>query len=262
MARGRSREITAKSRGSRLAPWVCMPTRLLAALSALLVLLALCACGGGGAHDASKPGGGSTVIVPLGPGMPTASTRGSGTGSGASSTSSTSSNGGTTSGTGVGSVSTTDEDAGNAGSDAGAPAEADAGGGSDPSDPLSAARAQCVMLINMYRATLSPPSPPLTEAPESSETCVDGQAQADYTANTPHSAFTKCGEDAQDECPGWPGPPSAINTGCLAQMWAEGPPPPGQDNHWLNMENPQSTQVACGFYQDPDGTWWATQDFW
>ena len=38
------------------------------------------------------------------------------------------------------------------------------------------------MLINMYRATLSPPSPPLTQAPESSETCVDGQAKADFTA--------------------------------------------------------------------------------
>jgi hypothetical protein len=102
----------------------------------------------------------------------------------------------------------------------------------------------------------------LTQAPLAQEMCVDGQAQADYAANTPHSAFGECMEYAQDECPGWPGPPSSIDTGCLAQMWAEGPPPAGTDNHWLNMSNAQYTTVACGFYQDPAGTWWATQDFW
>jgi hypothetical protein len=134
--------------------------------------------------------------------------------------------------------------------------------GVDAGDPLAAARAQCVSIINQYRATLSPPSPALTEAPESKELCVDGQAKADYASNTPHSAFGKCGEWAQDECPGWQGPPSAINTGCLAAMWAEGPPPAGQDNHWLNMSNASYTKVACGFYQDPKGTWWTTQDFW
>jgi hypothetical protein len=120
---------------------------------------------------------------------------------------------------------------------------------------------QCVQIINMYRATLNPPSPPLTEN-TGSESCVDMQAQADYTANTAHSAFGMCQEFAQDECPGWPGPPSDIMTKCLAQMWAEGPPPAGQDNHWLNMSNAQYTQVACGFYQTAKGDWWATQDFW
>jgi hypothetical protein len=120
---------------------------------------------------------------------------------------------------------------------------------------------QCVQIINMYRATLNPPSPPLTEK-TTSESCVDMQAQADYTANVAHTAFGMCQEFAQDECPGWPGPPSDIMTKCLAQMWAEGPPPAGQDNHWLNMSNSQYTQVACGFYQTPAGDWWATQDFW
>jgi hypothetical protein len=51
-------------------------------------------------------------------------------------------------------------------------------------------------------------------------------------------------------------------TKCLADMWAEGPPPAGQDNHWLNMSNSHYTKVACGFYQTPEGKWWATQDFW
>jgi len=127
-------------------------------------------------------------------------------------------------------------------------------------DPLAAARAQCVQIINQDRATLKVAA--LTQAPLAQEMCVDGQAQADYAANTPHSAFGECMEYAQDECPGWPGPPSSIDTGCLAQMWAEGPPPAGTDNHWLNMSNAQYTTVACGFYQDPAGTWWATQDFW
>jgi len=136
------------------------------------------------------------------------------------------------------------------------------GGAGGSSDPLAAARAQCVQIINQDRASLSPASPPLTEASASDEACVDGQAKADYAAMSAHSAFTQCKESAQDECPGWPGPPSAIDTGCLAQMWAEGPPPAGQDNHWLNMSNPQYTRVACGFYQTPAGDWWATQDFW
>jgi len=132
----------------------------------------------------------------------------------------------------------------------------------DSGDPLASARAQCVQIINQDRASLSPQSPALTEASAAEESCVDGQAKADYTANKPHDAFGQCQEFAQDECPGWPGPPSSIDTNCLAQMWAEGPPAAGQDNHWLNMSNAQYTRVACGFYQTPMGDWWATQDFW
>jgi hypothetical protein len=112
-----------------------------------------------------------------------------------------------------------------------------------------------VQTINSYRATVG-----------AEESCVDGQAKADAMSGTPHSAFGQCQEYAQDECPMWPGPPTSImgymTMSCLDQMWAEGPPPQGQDNHWLNMENPQYTQVACGFYQDSQGTWWATQNFW
>ncbi len=140
--------------------------------------------------------------------------------------------------------------------------DASSGGGADASDALAAARAQCVQIINMDRATLTPASPPLTED-TAEEACVDGEAQADYTANTAHSAFGNCSrESAQDECPNWPGPPSTIMTKCLAQMWAEGPPAKGQDNHWLNMSNAKYKKVACGFYQTPSGKWWATQDFY
>ncbi len=136
------------------------------------------------------------------------------------------------------------------------------GGGGDggAADPIAAARAQCVQIINMYRATLSPPSPPLTER-TASESCVDQQAQADSSA-MPHSAFGMCKESAQDECPGWAGPPDALLPKCLKMMWDEGPPPPGEDNHWLNMSNAGYEYVACGFYQTASGDWWATQDFW
>jgi hypothetical protein len=144
---------------------------------------------------------------------------------------------------------------GAAGDAAGTPVRGDGG------DALAAARAQCVQIINQDRATLSPPSPPLQED-TAEEACVDGQAQADYQANTPHSAFRMCMESAQDECPNWSGPPSSIMTNCLAQMWAEGPPAAGQDNHWLNMSNAKYKKVACGFYQTPTGKWWATQDFY
>ncbi len=133
-------------------------------------------------------------------------------------------------------------------------------GSGDGGDALAAARAQCLQIINQDRATLNPPSPPLQED-TAEEACVDGQAQADFQANTAHSAFGKCKESAQDECPNWPGPPSSIMTKCLAAMWAEGPPEAG-DNHWLNMSNKRYKKVACGFYQTPNGKWWATQDFY
>jgi len=148
------------------------------------------------------------------------------------------------------------------GADSGSSSGGSSGSSSGAVDPsVTAARQQCVQIINMYRATLSPASPPLTED-TMDEACVDTQAHADYTAMTPHSAFGSCYEGAQNECPAWPGPPSSIMTNCLAMMWAEGPPPQGQVNHWYNMQNPQATRAACGFYQDPQGTWWATQDFW
>jgi hypothetical protein len=184
---------------------------------------------------------------------------GSGSGSGSGGASSNGGSGGTSSGS-----------SGGGGSNSGSGSTSSSSGGgsgssSGSSDPITAARQQCVKTINDYRATLNPPSAPLAEN-TAEETCVDGQAQADATSGTPHSAFGNCQEYAQNECPGWPGPPAAImgymSMSCLDQMWAEGPPPQGQDNHWLNMENPQYTKVACGFYQDSQGTWWATQDFW
>jgi hypothetical protein len=247
-----------------------MRTLQLVAAAALLVALGGCsrpdtediltAAKSAGAY----PGGGSSSSGPPSPGA-------SGSGGGSGGNAPASSGGGQASfpgsssaaSVGSGPSGSSDSDGSGAAQDAGADAGDDASSDDDgsSSDPLAAARDQCVQIINMYRATLSPPSAPLTQATSQSP-CVDGQAKADALSNTPHSAFGNCGENAQDECPGWPGPPTQIDTSCLAQMWAEGPPPAGQDNHWLNMENPQATQVACGFYQTSSGDWWATQDFY
>jgi hypothetical protein len=224
------------------------PVRTATTVAASIAFMFLAACAGNATEE-----GGTTLQTGTG-GSPGGATGGSTSGStggsttGSSGTGTHSSSGGTTTGS-----SGSGSDAGSSGGSSGS---TDAGGG----DPIAAGRALCLQIINMDRATLN--SPPLTEATPDQETCVDGQAKADFTANTPHSAFGQCKEHAQNECPDWPGPPSAIMTKCLADMWAEGPPPAGQDNHWLNMSNAKYTKVACGFYQTPNGHWWATQDFW
>jgi hypothetical protein len=138
----------------------------------------------------------------------------------------------------------------------GTDAAADAG-----SSEIEAARALCVQMINADRATLSPPAAPLTEY-IAQDSCADREAQEDEAANRGHASFGLCKEQAQDECPGYAGSLTSVVTKCLTQMWAEGPPPAGQDNHWLNMSNPRFTKVACGYYQTPSGSWWAPQNFW
>jgi hypothetical protein len=117
----------------------------------------------------------------------------------------------------------------------------------------------CIDTINQYRASLGLPG--YARNP-SQESCADSQAQSDSGTNTAHGAFGQCGESAQDECPGWPGPPASMITDCLAMMWAEGP---GTDfathGHYINMSSTQYTKASCGFYTLPNGDVWAVQDF-
>lgn len=131
--------------------------------------------------------------------------------------------------------------------------EAGDGGGDDSAEQL------CVDTINDYRATLDlPPLERWTDA----EGCSSGEAKSDSESGTPHGAFGTCGEFAQNECPGWPGPPEDLIVGCLELMWAEGPGEPySEHGHYINMTNPNYTKVACGFYEQPDGQWWAVQNF-
>ncbi len=133
-------------------------------------------------------------------------------------------------------------------------ASSSGGGGSSSSGASGDATQTCVDTINQYRATLGLPA---YARWTSGESCVDGQAQADSQSGTAHSAFGQCGEFAQNECPGWPGPPASMIGSCLQMMWAEGP----GGGHYDNMSSTQYTQVACGFYVTGDGSVWATQDF-
>ena len=129
----------------------------------------------------------------------------------------------------------------------------------DTGDPIADARVICVNEINAYRATLKlPPYAGWTSA----ATCGDGQAKADSATGTAHGAFGKCGENAQNECPGWPGPPDSMIKGCLKSMWAEGPGSfYGGHGHYINMSSKDYTTVACGFYVTSAGAWWSVQDF-
>lgn len=125
-------------------------------------------------------------------------------------------------------------------------------------DPLAVDRTLCVDEINKYRATLSlPPYAGWTSA----STCADGQSKSDSESGTAHGAFGKCGEFAQNECPGWPGPPDTMIKGCLKMMWDEGPGDFAAHGHYVNMSSTKYTQVACGFHQTADGKWWSVQDF-
>jgi hypothetical protein len=130
---------------------------------------------------------------------------------------------------------------------------------SSASDPYDAAAEECVDEINSLRATLKlPPYARWTEE----ETCAGGEAQTDSASGVAHSAFGSCMEHAQDECPGWPGPPASMIDSCLMQMWAEGP---GTDfsthGHFINMSSTMYSKVACGYYTLADGSVWAAQNF-
>ena len=138
--------------------------------------------------------------------------------------------------------------------------------GSDPSSTSGSTaspvsddiRQLCVDLINGYRATVgAAPYARWTSA----ETCADGQAQSDSVTyaqtGKPHGAFGRCGESAQDECPGWGGPPATAIKGCLDMMWKEGP----GGGHYDNMSSTSRKRAACGFYILPSGSVWAVQDF-
>jgi hypothetical protein len=157
---------------------------------------------------------------------------------------------------------------GGMGGDSGQPVSADAGagpvdaavdGGLD-GDVTSTAAQLCVDTINMYRATLGL-APYLRWSPDM-EDCASREALSDSQTNTAHGAFGMCTENAQDECPGWGGSLDSVVTGCLAQMWAEGP---GADyashGHYINMSSTKYTRAACGFATTPTGKIWAAQNF-
>jgi hypothetical protein len=96
-------------------------------------------------------------------------------------------------------------------------------------------------------------------------------AEYDSTAPAAHAGFQAkicSGGNAQDECPGW-GSNTQVVSGCLQQMWDEGPPPSSSctgtcfndHGHFINMTSTSNTKVACGFFTTPAGKVWAVQNF-
>ena len=124
-------------------------------------------------------------------------------------------------------------------------------------DRYKEARAEAVRQINAYRAKVKLSS--LVHWTEA-DSCSDEEARKDSKADEPHKNFGSCGEMAQNECPDWP-EVGAVVSGCLKQMWNEGPGTGPAHGHYINMTNPAYTKVSIGFYTTPAGKVWSVQNF-
>ena len=166
-------------------------------------------------------------------------------------------NGGRTSASSSGSSGdpgTSSGDPGSSGSSGTSGAGSDSGAsGTTPTPTGTTPEETCVAKINDYRKTKN--LKPYARW-DSAEACSDGQAKSDGQTSTPHGAFGTCGERAQNECPGWPGPPGTMIPKCLEAMFGEGP---GGGHYDAIMGN--YTKVSCGFAAAPNGQIWAVQNF-
>jgi hypothetical protein len=135
----------------------------------------------------------------------------------------------------------------------------------------------CVNRVNQFRTTCACLKP-LARWTDG-EACADMDAQYDAMKMVGHAGamanICPWGQ-AQDECPGDPSE-SYVISGCLQQMWSEGPPPAGttiaqcesqqmiatcyeMHGHFINMSNPAMNKIACGFYTTSSGAVWAAQN--
>jgi hypothetical protein len=146
--------------------------------------------------------------------------------------------------------------------------------GGNPDDELNEVRQVCVDTINEYRATLD--LPPLARATPEQEVCSDNGAMMDAEAMDAHGSAGMCDLGSQNTCPGYPvsfggGTLAGVLKRCLQQMWDEGEPPVPraecrgscflEHGHYLNMSDPNATDVGCGFYDMGGDTWWMNQNF-
>jgi hypothetical protein len=138
-------------------------------------------------------------------------------------------------------------------SSSGDPASSSASGGSSGGGDGSAADV-CVRAINAHRAEQGLPA---FERWTDAEACADGEAKSDGASGQAHGAAFQCGEVAQNECPGGPGPAAQMIPQCLELMWEQGP----GEGHHDNMASTRFTKVACGFHTLPDGSVWSVQNF-
>jgi hypothetical protein len=126
-------------------------------------------------------------------------------------------------------------------------------------DPTTRARELCVARINEYRGRVG--VAPLGRRTDR-ETCADAQSRSDGATGSIHGAFGQCGEQAQNECPGWSGSLETIVDRCLAMMFAEGPGQGSAHGHYNNMTDRRAVSVACGIGTGRDGKVWMVQDFY
>jgi hypothetical protein len=124
--------------------------------------------------------------------------------------------------------------------------------------------ADCVARINQFRCECQH-LPPL-ERWRDGEACADQMAQYDHDhPGEAHAGFRAgiCeGGNGENECPGWPSVDITVS-GCLQQMWDEGPGDffgPPAHGHYINMSSTSFTHVACGFYEGSGGVY-AVQNF-
>jgi hypothetical protein len=127
----------------------------------------------------------------------------------------------------------------------------------------------CVARINQFRVQCM--CLPALARWTGGEACADQHAEYDSTRSA-HAGFSddicEPRSFAQNECPGWSSVEDVIE-GCLQRMWDEGPPPSSncegqcfqEHGHFINMSNPDYSEVACGFFTTPDGELWAVQNF-
>ncbi|WP_437894851.1 CAP domain-containing protein [Sorangium sp. So ce124] len=205
--------------------------------------------GAGGAGSSSAQGaGGSATAGAGGAGSSSAQGTGGSTTAGAGGSSAEGAGGSSAQGAG-----------GSATAGTGGSSGEGSGSGAGGSGGATGAAQLCVDTINEHRATLG--LPPLARWVEA-ESCSDGEAESDGNTGEFHGAFGACDENAQNECPGWGGPPDSMIVPCLQLMWDEGP---GEDfekhGHYINMSSTRYTKVACGFHTFPDGSVWAVQNF-
>jgi hypothetical protein len=124
----------------------------------------------------------------------------------------------------------------------------------------------CVDRINQFRRECQ--CLPALQRWTDGEACATRDAMIDQQTMTAHNGFSMrvCATgSAQNECPGWLGWGSVAATvsGCLQQMWDEGPGDfygPPAHGHYLNMSSTRHTRVACGFYTSGGATT-AAQNF-
>lgn len=163
-------------------------------------------------------------------------------------------------------------------STSGAPSAGSGGGGAcvenlgcklDPPPATGDLQQDCVNRINQF-LTQCACLPPLKRRTDG-EACANQMAKYDADHDEAHAgvrAMICQPGGAQNSCPGYGSNNQVIGL-CLQQMWDEGPPPRPdctgdcyqEHGHFINMTDPEVTQVACGFYTTESGKVWAVQNF-